>query len=98
MLSVAQDLAPRTRLTVSVPPWRSLPPVEVQAEVVWTRATPDGRGVIHGLRYLSDDREASFFVAGALLRQLLDPQEASSDRSVYLLALLARTTAGQLPL
>ncbi len=97
MLSLAQELAPRTHLAVSIPPWRSLPPVEVRAEVVWTRATSDRRGVLHGLRYRSDDREGSFFVAGALLRQLLDPQEVSSDRSVYLLALLARTTAGRLP-
>jgi len=97
MLSLAQELAPRTHLAVSIPPWRSLPPVEVRAEVVWTRATSDRRGVLHGLRFLSDDREGSFFVAGALLRQLLDPQEVSSDRSVYLLALLARTTAGRLP-
>jgi len=97
MVSLAQELAPRTRLAVSVPPWHSLPPVEVRAEVVWTRATSDGPGVLHGLRFLSDDRERAFFVAGALLRQLLDPQEASSDRSVYLLALLARTSAGRLP-
>lgn len=97
MLSLAQELAPRTHLAVSIPPWRSLPPVEVRAEVVWTRATSDRRGVLHGLRFLSDDREGAFFVAGALLRQLLDPQEVSSDRSVYLLALLARTTTGRLP-
>ncbi len=97
MVSLGQELAPRTRLAVSVPPWRSLPAVEMQAEVVWTRATSDGHGVVHGLRFLSDDREGAFFVAGTLLRQLLDPQEASSDRSVYLLALLARTAAGRLP-
>jgi hypothetical protein len=97
MLSLAQEFPLRTRLTVSLPPWRSLPPVEVRAEVVWTRATPDRHDVLHGLRYLSDDREGSFFVAGALLRQLLDPQEESSDRSIYLLALLARTAAGRLP-
>src|SRR3972149_6249163 len=58
---------------------------------------PEGHGVVPGLRFLSDDREGAFFVAGTLLRQLLDPQEASSDRSVYLLALLARTAAGPLP-
>jgi hypothetical protein len=97
MLSLAEELAPRTHLIVSVPPWRNLPPVEVRAEVVWTRARSDSHGVLHGLRYLSDEREGSFFVAGALLRQLLDPQEESPDRSIYLLALLARTAAGRLP-
>lgn len=69
MMVLPQAVAPHTRVSVVVPAWLILPPVE--AEVVWTRANPAVPGVVHGLHFLASDMGKELFLVGTLLRQLL---------------------------
>ncbi|MFQ5658372.1 MAG: PilZ domain-containing protein [Candidatus Methylomirabilales bacterium] len=78
MLTLAESLPRRTRLTVAVPTWHTIPPVKV--EVMWTQRTPDQHGTLHGLRFLSDDTRKELFIVGALLRQIADQNETASGR------------------
>jgi hypothetical protein len=68
MLVLPRAVAPQTRVSVVVPAWLILPPVE--AEVVWTRANPAVHGVVHGLHFLASDMGKELFLVGTLLRQL----------------------------
>lgn len=70
MIVLSQPVTPQTRVSVVVPAWLILPPVE--AEVVWTRANPAVHGVVHGLRFLASDMGKELFLIGTLLRQLLN--------------------------
>lgn len=70
LVVLPQIVIPQTRLTVAVPPWFPLPPVE--AEVVWMLAAPEGRGILHGLRFIAEDAGRQQFLLGALFRRLLD--------------------------
>lgn len=65
-----QTVIPQTHLTVSVPPGLFLPPVET--EVVWILAAPKGQGVLHGVRFLAEDKGREQFLLGVLFRRLLD--------------------------
>lgn len=96
MISVGQNLFARTRLSVTIPQVRSLPPVEVEGEVVWTQAARKRPGMDHGLRYVSDGITKELFVTGALLRQLLTTDEMSPGRGTVLLAILARESLGSM--
>ncbi len=69
MVVLPQAVAPRTRLSVAVPPGLNLPPVD--ADVVWTRTSVAKNGVVHGLQFLPDDTRKELFLIGTLLRQLL---------------------------
>ncbi|MFQ5803709.1 MAG: PilZ domain-containing protein [Candidatus Methylomirabilales bacterium] len=72
MVTLPQVLPPRTHLTVTVPPGLTFPRVGAALEVMWNRTVPEGRGVIHGLRFLADDIGKELFLIGALLQQLFD--------------------------
>lgn len=72
MIGLPQAFPPSTRLTVAAAPWSSLPPVEAEMEVVWSRANPEGHGVLHGLRFCVDDISKELFLIGTLLRQVID--------------------------
>lgn len=78
-LAVGQGLSPRTLLTVEIPPWFTLPAVEAEMEVVWNRSAPTLESVLHGLRFCSDDIGKELFLIGALLRQLVDSDEATPE-------------------
>ncbi len=75
LLVLSQDLSPQTQLTVTVPPWLTLPSVEAAMEVVWTRSAPEGDGVLHGLRFRADDIGKELFLIGTLLRQIVASDE-----------------------
>ncbi|MFQ5840619.1 MAG: PilZ domain-containing protein [Candidatus Methylomirabilales bacterium] len=68
MVSLPRNLPPRTRLTVAILQWPTLPPVAV--EVKWSRAHPRGKGATHGLQFLSGTVGTELFSIGALLGQL----------------------------
>lgn len=76
MLTLAESLPRRTHLTVVVPTWPTIPPVK--AQVMWTQTAPDGEGILHGIRFLSDDTRKELFIVGALLRQIADQNETAS--------------------
>jgi hypothetical protein len=44
----------------------------VEAEVVWILAAPKGQGVLHGVRFLAEDKGREQFLLGVLFRRLLD--------------------------
>lgn len=71
MIVLPQTVPPQTRLSVAVPPWLILSPVEAEMEVIWTRDAPHGDGAIHGLYFLADDVGKELFLIGTLLRHLL---------------------------
>lgn len=72
LLLLSEGLSPQTKLTVVVPPWLALPAVDTEMEVVWNRDTPEGQGVLHGLRFSDDDIGKELFLIGILLRQLVE--------------------------
>lgn len=72
MIALPEALSPPTRLTVAAAPWSSLPPVDAEMEVVWSRDNPEGHGVLHGLRFCVDDISKELFLIGTLLRQVID--------------------------
>lgn len=72
MIALPQAFPPPTRLTVAAGPWPSLSPVEAEMEVVWSRADPEGHGLLHGLRFCADDISKELFLIGTLLRQVID--------------------------
>jgi len=74
-----QALPLNTRLSVVDPPWFILSPVEAEMQVVWTRAAPEGRGVLHGLRFCSDDIVKELFLVGLLLRHLVAQEEGARE-------------------
>ena len=78
MLTLTESLPRRTRLTIVVPTWPTIPPVK--AQVMWTQTAPDGEGILHGLHFLSDDTRKELFIVGALLRQFADQNEAASGK------------------
>jgi hypothetical protein len=70
LVVLPQTVIPQMHLTVAVPPLLVLRPVD--AEVVWVLAAPEGQGVLHALRFLSEERGREMFLFGALFRRLLD--------------------------
>lgn len=80
MLALPQGIPPATRLTVAVPPWATLPPKEVQMELVWTRPGLIEEGVLHGLRFCADDITKELFLITTLLRRLLQQEEVSPHK------------------
>lgn len=70
LVALPQTVIPQTRMTVAVPPFLVLPPVD--AEVVWMLTVSEVHGVLHALRFLSEDRGREMFLFGALFRRLLD--------------------------
>lgn len=70
MVVLPKKVPPQTRVTVMVPPWLILPPVE--AEVMWNRSGSGRDQVLHGLRFLADHVGREFFLIGAVLRGLLN--------------------------
>jgi len=69
MIVLPRAVPPQTRVSVAVPAWLILPPVE--AKVVWTRISPERQGVVHGLSFKDDDTSKELFLIGTLLRELL---------------------------
>ncbi len=76
MIALDQALPIHTRVIVVVPPWITLSPVEAEMEVMWARAALEEQDVLHGLRFLWDDVDKELFLISALLRQVLDADEA----------------------
>ena len=76
MIALDQALPIHTRVIVVVPPWITLSPVEAEMEVMWARAALEEKDVLHGLRFLWDDVDKELFLISALLRQVLDADEA----------------------
>jgi hypothetical protein len=62
-------IPPQTRVKLEGPSWLFIPPVE--AEVVWTRAGPEGAGVLHGLSILARQRGRELFLIASMFRMLL---------------------------
>lgn len=81
MVTLPQAFDPRTRVVVATPTGLTLPLMESETEVMWTRAPASGGGVLHGLRFTKDDIDREFFLIGALLQQLLDRDEESPDKT-----------------
>jgi c-di-GMP-binding flagellar brake protein YcgR len=79
LLILAEGLSPRTQLTVEIPPWFSLPAVEAEMEVLWMGNAARREGVLHGLRFCSDDIGKELFLIGALLRQLVDSDSGGKE-------------------
>ncbi|MFQ5988951.1 MAG: PilZ domain-containing protein [Candidatus Methylomirabilales bacterium] len=75
MVSLPQALHPRTQVVVAAPTGLSLPLMETETEVMWTRFPSEGNGVLHGLRFTADDISKELFLIGALLQELLDRDE-----------------------
>jgi hypothetical protein len=69
MIILPRALPPQSRVSVVVPAWLGLPPVD--AEVVWTRASSALYGPVHGLHFTTNDMYKDLFLMGTLLRQLL---------------------------
>lgn len=69
MIVLPRAVPPQTRLSVAVPAWLILAPV--RGEVVWTRSDARLHGVVHGLRFPTNDMGTELFLIGTLLRQLL---------------------------
>jgi len=69
MIVFPREVRPQTRVSVAVPRWLNLPPVD--AEVVWTGASSVIHGVVHGLHFTTDDMSKELFLIGTLLRELL---------------------------
>ncbi|MFQ5804675.1 MAG: PilZ domain-containing protein [Candidatus Methylomirabilales bacterium] len=76
MIALDQALPLHSRLSVTVPAWITFSPVEAEMEVMWARAALEGQDVLHGLRFLWDDVDKELFLISALLRQVLDADEA----------------------
>jgi hypothetical protein len=76
MITLPQALLPQTRLTLEVSPSATLSRVQAETEVVWTRAAPKDRSVLHGLRFRSCDIDRELFLVGALLRKLVSGEKA----------------------
>lgn len=76
-LRVPEEFSPRTELKVEIPPWFTLPAVEADVEVLWNRGAARQSGVVHGVRFCSDDIGKELFLIGALLRQLVDSDAAT---------------------
>ncbi|MFQ5532761.1 MAG: PilZ domain-containing protein [Candidatus Methylomirabilales bacterium] len=70
MIVLPRTMPPQTRVSVIVPSWLILPPVE--AEVMWNRSGSGRDDVLHGVRFLADHVGREFFLIGALLRGLLN--------------------------
>ena len=79
MIALDQALPIHTRVIVVVPPWITLSPVEAEMEVMWARAALEEQDVLHGLRFLWDDVDKELFLISALLRQVLDSDEAFAE-------------------
>ena len=69
MIIFPHEVQPQTRVSVAVPRWLNLPPVD--AEVVWTEASSAMHGVVHGLHFTTNDTSKELFFIGTLLRELL---------------------------
>ncbi|MFQ5846215.1 MAG: PilZ domain-containing protein [Candidatus Methylomirabilales bacterium] len=69
LVILPQAVPPRMCLSVAVPVWLALPPVE--AKVVWNRAGPERNGVFHGLRILTDEMGQELFLIGTILRSFI---------------------------
>jgi len=69
MIVFPREVQPQTRVSVAVPRWLNLPPVD--AEVVWTEASSAMHGVVHGLHFTTNDTSKELFFIGTLLRELL---------------------------
>ena len=76
MVAFDEALPPHARVTVAVPPWISLLPVEVEMEVMWARAALEGPDVLHGFRFVWDDVDKELFLISALLQQVVDSDES----------------------
>ncbi|MFQ5989744.1 MAG: PilZ domain-containing protein [Candidatus Methylomirabilales bacterium] len=83
MIVLDQALSPHTRVTVAAPPGIALSPVETEVEVIWAQAIREGHEVLHGLRFLWDDVDKELFLVSALLRQVLDSDEALPVRLTH---------------
>jgi hypothetical protein len=79
MIALDQALSIHTRVIVVVPPWITLSPVEAEMEVMWARAALEEQDVLHGFRFLWDDVDKELFLISALLRQVLDSDEAFAE-------------------
>lgn len=77
LLHLPQGLLPQSQVKVEIPPWFTLPAVEVEMEVLWNGSAAGRDGVLHGLRFCSDDIGKELFLIGALLRQLVDSDAAA---------------------
>lgn len=77
LLVLPQRLSPQMQLKVEIPPWFTLPAVEAEMEVLWNQSASERDGVLHGLRFCSDDIGKELFLIGALLRQLVDADAAA---------------------
>jgi len=86
MITLPRALDLRTRVVVATPTGLTLPLMDSETEVMWTRAPADEAGILHGLRFTKDDIDKEFFLIGALLQELLDrdeewPETTSSDKA-----------------
>jgi len=81
MITLPQALDPRTRVLVATPTGLTLPLMEAETEVMWTRTPTVGEGFLHGLRFTKDDIDKEFFLIGALLQEVLDQEEESPGKT-----------------
>ena len=81
MVTLPQALDPRTRVVVATPTGLTLPLMESETEVMWTRAPAGEEGILHGLRFTKDDIDKEFFLIGALLQELLDQDHEPTQKT-----------------
>jgi hypothetical protein len=81
MVTFPQAVDLRTRVIVATPTGLTLPLMEAETEVMWTRVPAQGEGVLHGLRFTKDDIDKEFFLIGALLQEMLDDEEVAPERT-----------------